>query len=185
MRIVVVDDHHLFRAGVRAELAAHHEVVGEAGTPAEAIAVIAEAKPDVVLLDVHLPEGGGVAVLEALPAEGAPKVLALSVSDAAEDVVPMIRAGALDIHHGDTIGLVVDTGCAYFAPTAFPDTIHAGIRVDHIGTSSVRYAVGLFRNDDEDAAAAGRFTHVYVGRDTRRPVPLPEGLRTALDAIRI
>ncbi|MFN3475331.1 MAG: acyl-CoA thioesterase [Blastomonas sp.] len=97
----------------------------------------------------------------------------------------LIRAGALDIHHGDTIGLVVDTGCAYFAPTAFPDTIHAGIRVDHIGTSSVRYAVGLFRNDDEDAAAAGHFTHVYVGRDTRRPVPLPEGLRTALDAIRI
>ena len=66
MRIVVVDDHHLFRAGVRAELAAHHEVVGEAATPTEAIAVIAQTKPDVVLLDVHLPEGGGVAVLEAL-----------------------------------------------------------------------------------------------------------------------
>ena len=61
MRIVVVDDHHLFRAGVRAELAAHHEVVGEAATPAEALAVIAETKPDVVLLDVHLPDGGGVA----------------------------------------------------------------------------------------------------------------------------
>src|SRR6187431_2635053 len=88
MRIVVVDDHHLFRAGVRAELAPHHEVVGEAATPAEAIAVIAQTQPDVVLLD-----GGGVAVLEPLPA--GPKVLALSVSDAAEDVVPMIRAGAL------------------------------------------------------------------------------------------
>lgn len=95
MRIVVVDDHHLFRAGVRAELAAHHDVVGEASTPAEAIAVIASTKPDVVLLDVHLPEGGGVAVLEALGGDGGPKVLALSVSDAAEDVVPMIRAGAL------------------------------------------------------------------------------------------
>ena len=96
MKIVVVDDHHLFRAGVRAELAAHHEVVGEAATPAEALRVIAETKPDVVLLDVHLPDGGGVAVLEALPRdETAPKVLALSVSDAAEDVVPMIRAGAL------------------------------------------------------------------------------------------
>jgi DNA-binding NarL/FixJ family response regulator len=94
MRIVVVDDHHLFRAGVRAELASHHEVVGEAATPAEALRVIAETRPDVVLLDVHLPEGGGVAVLEGLGA-GGPKVLALSVSDAAEDVVPMIRAGAL------------------------------------------------------------------------------------------
>ena len=66
LRIVVVDDHHLFRAGVRAELAAHHDVVGEAATPAEALAVIAATQPDVVLLDVHLPDGGGVAVLEAL-----------------------------------------------------------------------------------------------------------------------
>ena len=96
LRIVVVDDHHLFRAGVRAELAAHHDVVGEAGAPAEALAVIAATQPDVVLLDVHLPDGGGVAVLEALAAtEAPPRVLALSVSDAAEDVVPMIRAGAL------------------------------------------------------------------------------------------
>ena len=93
MRLVVVDDHHLFRAGVRAELAEHHEVVGEAANPAEALKVIAATRPDVVLLDVHLPDGGGVAVLEALP--DGPKVLALSVSDAAEDVVPMIRAGAL------------------------------------------------------------------------------------------
>jgi DNA-binding NarL/FixJ family response regulator len=96
LRIVVVDDHHLFRAGVRAELAAHHDVVGEAAAPAEALAVIAAAKPDVVLLDVHLPDGGGVAVLEALAGmDSPPRVLALSVSDAAEDVVPMIRAGAL------------------------------------------------------------------------------------------
>lgn len=95
----------------------------------------------------------------------------------------LIRAGALDIHAGDTIGLVVETGCAYFAPTAFPDIIHAGVRVDHIGTSSVRYGVGLFPNEDADAAAAGHFTHVYVNRDTRRPVPLPDALRTALEAI--
>ncbi len=94
MRLVVVDDHHLFRAGVRAELAPHHEVVGEAATPSEALAVIAETHPDVVLLDVHLPDGGGVAVLVARHGAG-PKVRALSVSDAAEDVVPMIRAGAL------------------------------------------------------------------------------------------
>ena len=96
----------------------------------------------------------------------------------------LIRAGALDIHTGGVIGLVVETGCAYFAPTAFPDLIHAGVRVDHIGTSSVRYAVGLFANDEDAAAAAGHFTHVYVDRETRRPVPLPDALRTALEAIR-
>ncbi len=96
LRIVVVDDHGLFRAGVRAELDGLCDVVGEAATPAEAVAVITTSRPDVVLLDVHLPDGGGVAVLHALAgAEPPPAVLALSVSDAAEDVVPMIRAGAL------------------------------------------------------------------------------------------
>ena len=96
LRIAVVDDHHLFRAGVRAELAAHHDVVADAATVADALAAIAATAPDVVLLDVHLPDGGGVAVLEALArTEAPPRVLALSVSDAAEDVVPMIRAGAL------------------------------------------------------------------------------------------
>ncbi len=96
LRLVVVDDHHLFRAGVRAELSAHHDVVGDAATPTEALAVIVDTRPDVVLLDVHLPDGGGVAVLQALTSLGVrPPVLALSVSDAAEDVVPMIRAGAL------------------------------------------------------------------------------------------
>lgn len=94
LRVVVVDDHQLFRAGVRAELTGRCEIAGEAATPAEAIAVIAATRPDVVLLDVHLPDGGGVAVLDAL-GEDPPAVLALSVSDAAEDVVPMIRAGAL------------------------------------------------------------------------------------------
>ena len=93
--VVIVDDHHLFRAGVRSELAAHHDVVGEAADVASAIPAILSSRPDVVLLDVHLPDGGGVAVLEALPRDAGPKVLALSVSDAAEDVVPMIRAGAL------------------------------------------------------------------------------------------
>ena len=106
LRIVVVDDHHLFRAGVRAELAAHHDVVGEAAAPAEALAVIGATAPDVVLLDVHLPDGGGVAVLEALAGmPSPPRVLALSVSDAAEDVVPMIRAGALGY-----VTKTIDTG---------------------------------------------------------------------------
>jgi DNA-binding NarL/FixJ family response regulator len=93
---VVVDDHSLFRAGVRAELAGRCEVVGEAAAPIEAIAAIAAGRPDVVLLDVHIPDGGGLEVLRLLATVGTlPPVLALSVSDAAEDVVPMIRAGAL------------------------------------------------------------------------------------------
>ena len=121
----MVDDHHLFRAGVRAELAEGLDIVGEAGTPAEAVAVIAATAPDVVLLDVHLPDGGGVAVLEALARlDGpAPAVLALSVSDAAGDVVPMIRAGALGYVTKtiDTEELVaairrVAAGDAYFSP---------------------------------------------------------------------
>jgi DNA-binding NarL/FixJ family response regulator len=96
VRVAIVDDHHLFRAGVRAELAEHVEVVGEAGTVAEAEAVIRETRPDVVLLDVHMPDGGGVEVIRRLAddPEGSPLFLALSVSDAAEDVIAVIRAGA-------------------------------------------------------------------------------------------
>jgi DNA-binding NarL/FixJ family response regulator len=124
LRIVVVDDHHLFRAGVRAELAGACDVVGEAAAPAEAVTVIAETRPDVVLLDVHLPDGGGVAVLRALgSSDDPPAVLALSVSDAAEDVVPMIRAGALGyvtktIDTDDLVAAIrqVAAGDAYFSP---------------------------------------------------------------------
>ena len=94
-RVVLVDDHRLFRSGVRAELGSAVEVVGEAESVDEAIAVIRASKPDVVLLDVHLPGGGGRAVLAALAGEAADtKFLALSVSDAAEDVIGVIRAGA-------------------------------------------------------------------------------------------
>ncbi|QXC61348.1 response regulator transcription factor [Aquihabitans sp. G128] len=95
VRVFLVDDHTLFRAGVRAELAESVEVVGEAGDVAEAIAGIEASRPDVVLLDVHLPGGGGAAVAAAVR-ERRPEVrfLALSVSDAAEDVIAVIRAGA-------------------------------------------------------------------------------------------
>ena len=95
LRVFLVDDHAMFRAGVRAELGAHVEVTGEAGTVAEAVAGIAALGPDVVLLDVHMPDGGGRAVLEAVR-KAHPQVLflALSVSDAAEDVIGLIRAGA-------------------------------------------------------------------------------------------
>jgi DNA-binding NarL/FixJ family response regulator len=94
---VIVDDHRLFRTGVRAELGERVEVVGDAGTVAAAVGVIADVTPDVVLLDVHMPDGGGAEVIRRCCSEGgspAPRFLALSVSDAAEDVIAVIRAGA-------------------------------------------------------------------------------------------
>ena len=123
-RVVVVDDHHLFRAGVRAELLADCDVVGEAADPATAVVTIAQTTPDVVLLDVHIPDGGGVAVLHAIKElPSPPPVLALSVSDAAEDVVPMIRAGALGyvtktISTPELLAAIrqVAAGDAYFSP---------------------------------------------------------------------
>jgi DNA-binding NarL/FixJ family response regulator len=94
-RVVLVDDHELFRAGVRGELRGGIEVVGEAGTVADAIAAIRELDPDVVLLDVHLPDGGGEGVIAGVaPERPGVKFLALSVSDAPEDVIRVIRAGA-------------------------------------------------------------------------------------------
>jgi DNA-binding NarL/FixJ family response regulator len=94
-RVVLVDDHELFRAGVRGEIAVSVDVVGEAGTVAEAVPLIRELDPDVVLLDVHLPDGGGEGVIAAVAQERpAVKFLALSVSDSAEDVIGVIRAGA-------------------------------------------------------------------------------------------
>ena len=93
----------------------------------------------------------------------------------------LIRAGALDIEHGTTIGLVVETQCNYFAPLAFPERIEAGLRVARLGASSVRYEVGLFSEGETQPAAQGHFVHVYVDRATRRPVSaLPEVLRAAL-----
>ena len=94
-RVVLVDDHELFRAGVRGELGDAVEIVGEAGSVAEAVPMIRELVPDVVLLDVHLPDGGGEAVIAGVSQERpGVKFLALSVSDAAEDVIGVIRAGA-------------------------------------------------------------------------------------------
>ncbi len=94
-RVLIVDDHALFRAGVRAELEALLEIAGEAGTVEQALQAIADARPDVVLLDVHMPDGGGAEVIRRATAAGDPPLfLALSVSDAAEDVIATIRAGA-------------------------------------------------------------------------------------------
>lgn len=95
----------------------------------------------------------------------------------------LIDNGVLDIYAGHEIGLVVETGCRYFSELAFPDTVTAGIRVARLGSSSVRYEIGLFRNDEETAAAEGFFIHVYVDRVTRRPRPLSEAFREKLQDI--
>lgn len=96
----------------------------------------------------------------------------------------LIEAGALDIHGGAVIGLVVETQCHYFEPLAFPQTVWAGIRVAHLGTSSVRYEIGLFADGADLSAAHGHFVHVYVDRETRRPVPLPPFLKQTLESLR-
>lgn len=96
----------------------------------------------------------------------------------------LIEAGALDIHQGPVIGLVIETQCNYFAPLAFPLNVEAGLRVAHLGSSSVRYEVGLFAEGEPLSAACGHFVHVYVDRHTRRPVPLPEALKTTLETLK-
>ena len=96
----------------------------------------------------------------------------------------LIHQGALDIHEGSTIGLVVETQCQYFESLAFPQNVEAGIRVAHIGSSSVRYEVGLFAEGAPLTAAKGHFVHVYVDRATQRPVPLPTALQQVLEALR-
>lgn len=97
----------------------------------------------------------------------------------------LIERGVLDIHNGDIVGFVVETSCSYFQPLAFPDAVAAGIRVARIGNSSIRYEVGLFRNDDQEIAAAGHFVHVYVDRASGKPVPVPDATRAALAAIQV
>ena len=97
----------------------------------------------------------------------------------------LIEQGALDIEHGETIGLVIETQCNYFAPLAFPQTVEAGIRVARVGSSSVRYEVGLFAQGEALSAAAGHFIHVYVDRVTRRPCALPARLREVLEALAV
>ena len=96
----------------------------------------------------------------------------------------LIERGALDIHGGDTIGLVIETQCNYFTPLAFPENVEAGIRVARLGGSSVRYEVGLFAAGEPTTAAKGHFVHVYVDQATRRPVPLPARLRAVLEDLR-
>ena len=96
----------------------------------------------------------------------------------------LIERGVLDIHKGEVVGFVVDSGCSYFSPIAFPDTVHVGIRVAKLGNSSVRYEIALYRNDDPLPCAAGHFVHVYVDRSNNRSVPIPAEVRNVLAPIR-
>ncbi|MEU8223029.1 thioesterase family protein [Kribbella sp. NPDC048915] len=95
----------------------------------------------------------------------------------------LIRRGGLDIHRGEIIGLCVDSQCTFKQSLSFPGVVDAGLRCAKLGTSSVRYEIALFREDSAEPAATGRFVHVFVGRDDRRPVPVPDAIRAALDGI--
>ena len=95
----------------------------------------------------------------------------------------LVEEGLLDIAHSPVIGLVVETGCTYFESVAFPDKLEAGIVVAHLGRSSVRYVIGIFKDGAEHAAAQGHFVHVYVDRTTQRPVDIPARTREALNAL--
>jgi acyl-CoA thioester hydrolase len=95
----------------------------------------------------------------------------------------LIAAGLLDIERGDPIGLVVETGCRYAASLAFPQSVEVGLALARLGESSVTYHLGVFALGAAEAAAEGHFTHVYVGREGRRPVPLPEAWRERMRAL--
>ena len=95
----------------------------------------------------------------------------------------LIERGVLDIYNDAVVGFVVDSGCAYFSSIAFPDVIHAGIRVAKLGNSSVRYEIALYRNDDALPCAAGHFVHVYVERSSNRSVPIPAPVRSVLETL--
>jgi acyl-CoA thioester hydrolase len=95
----------------------------------------------------------------------------------------LIESGLLDVAAGDPIGLVVETGCRYARPLAYPDPVEVGVAVERLGGSSVQYRLGVFAKDETEAAAEGFFVHVYVGRESRRPVPLPEEWREKLSLL--
>jgi len=95
----------------------------------------------------------------------------------------LVETGLLDIERGDPIGLVVETGCSYFAPLSFPGEVEVGIAAERLGTSSVTYRIGVFGAGEAEPSAQGRFTHVYVGRESRRPAPLPDAWRAKLETL--
>ncbi|MBA9001746.1 MULTISPECIES: acyl-CoA thioesterase [Thermomonospora] len=92
----------------------------------------------------------------------------------------LIREAGLDVHRGRSIGLCVESQCVYKGSISYPEAFRVGLRIGHLGRSSVRYEVGLFREDGATPLAEGRFVHVFVDRDTRRPVPIDEPMRSAM-----
>ncbi|SEQ90358.1 acyl-CoA thioester hydrolase [Lentzea xinjiangensis] len=94
----------------------------------------------------------------------------------------LVEAG-LDIHSGRQIGLCVESHCNYRASVSFPQALDAGLRIGHLGRSSVRYEVGFYSEGREDVVAEGHFVHVFVDRTTRKPVEIPEHLRTAMEGL--
>ena len=96
----------------------------------------------------------------------------------------LIREGGLDIHDGSVVGYCVESQCRYLAPLAFPETLDAGLRVAHLGKSSVRYEIALFRQGEEAPAAVGHFVHVFVAREENKPTAIPVGIRACLERLR-
>ena len=95
----------------------------------------------------------------------------------------LMREGGLDPWQASVVGMAVDTGCRFHRSLAFPDIVHAGLRIGRLGNSSVRYEIGIFRNDEETSCAEGHFVHVFVDRATQRPVPIPATIRAALQRL--
>jgi acyl-CoA thioester hydrolase len=97
----------------------------------------------------------------------------------------LVRAGGLDIGGSPVVGVCAESTCRYRAPLAFPEPVEAGLRVGHLGRTSVRYEIGLFKEGREQAAAQGHFVHVFVARAAMTPAPIPEGIRAALEKIAV
>lgn len=97
----------------------------------------------------------------------------------------LIEQGVLDLQNAKIVGLVAETQCRYNSSLAFPDTVYVGLRLAHLGNSSIRYEFGVFRNDQDVASAQGHFVHVYVDIASNRPVPMPEALIRAADLLRV
>lgn len=95
----------------------------------------------------------------------------------------LIQKGVLDLLNSEAIGLVIESKCTYFSSITFPNTVTVGLKVNHLGNSSVRYQIGLFCNDSDTTSAVGEFVHVYVNRLTNKPVSIPDNTRQVLQAL--